>query len=236
MESRVTEIADRAFQITTTVPEVPVAFNTYLLTGEEPLIFHTGLRNIYPNVSEAVGRIIPLETLRWISFGHFEADECGSMNQWLAAAPDATVAHTAIGVMVSVDDVASRPARPLTDGEVLDLGGHEVRHLTTPQVPHAWDAGCMYDETTKTLLCGDLFTWMGPYDETTGDLMDRAVAAEDVFHSTVIAPETGRTIRRLAELEIETLAPMHAPIYNGDCSGALLALADDYDRRLEAVS
>jgi flavorubredoxin len=128
MESRVTEIADRTFQITTTVPEVPVAFNTYLLTGEEPLIFHTGLRNIYPNVSEAVGRIIPLETLRWISFGHFEADECGSMNQWLAAAPRAEIAYGALGCQVSLNDIADRPPRPLVDGR----RGHRPRRVARP--------------------------------------------------------------------------------------------------------
>jgi flavorubredoxin len=236
METRITEIADGTFQLTTDHPEIPVSFNTYLLTGDEPMIFHTGLRSIFPVVSEALAHVIPIESLRWISFGHYEADECGSMNQWLAAAPAATVAHTEIGVLVSVNDMADRPARPLNDGEVMDLGGRSVRHLTTPQVPHAWDAGLMYDETTKTLLCGDLFSWMGPYQPTTGDLMERAIEAEDAFGGTVIAPQTGRTIRRLAELDIETLAPMHASTFSGDCSGALQALADDYDRRLEAVS
>src|SRR3954464_7095107 len=131
METKTDEVADGIYRFSTFIPEVGIPFNQYLVIADEPLLFHTGMRGLFPLVSEAVAGVMPLERLRWISFGHFEADECGAMNEWMAIAPDAQVAHSAIGVMVSVDDQATRPARPLQDGEVLDLGGKRVRHLYT---------------------------------------------------------------------------------------------------------
>ncbi|MFC7718555.1 oxygen-binding di-iron domain-containing protein [Nonomuraea recticatena] len=136
-------------------------FNQYLVDAEEPLLFHTGLRGLFPLVSAAVERVMPVERLRWVTFGHLEADECGSMNSWLAAAPHAQIAHGALGCLVSVNDLADRPPRPLADGEVMDLGGKRMRRIETPHVPHGWDAGLFFEETTGTLLCGDLFTSMG---------------------------------------------------------------------------
>ena len=161
METTTTEIADGIYRFSTFVPEANLMFNQFLVKADEPLLFHTGLRQMFPLVSEALARSHQRRRLRWITFGHVEADECGSMNNWLAAAPNATVAHTAIGCMVSVNDLADRPPRPLEPGEVIDLGGKRVAALATPHVPHGWDADVYYEETTGTLFCGDLFTAVG---------------------------------------------------------------------------
>jgi flavorubredoxin len=188
-------------------------------------------------VSEAVSRVVPAEQVRWISFGHVEADECGSMNEWLAVAPQSTVVQGVLGCMVSIADLANREPLPLADGEVLDIGGHRLRWIDTPHVPHAWEAGLLYDETTKTLFCGDLLGQNGNYPATsTDDLIGPAIVAEDMYRSSSLAPQSGATCRRLAELDIETLALMHGPGFTGDCRAALLDLADDYDKRIAAAS
>jgi flavorubredoxin len=240
METRIDEIADGIFRLSTFVPEiVPPAgftFNQFLVLGDEPLMFHTGLRRMFPLNRVAVARIIPPERLRWIAFGHFEADECGAMNEWLAVAPEAVPAHGQTGVMVSLNDFADRPPRMLADGEVIDLGGGKrVRFIDTPHTPHGWDAGVLYEETTGTLMCGDLFTQLG--DErgalTTGDVVGPAIAAEDVFRYSSLNPGMGATLRRLSGLEPRTLALMHGPSFAGDGGAALRALAEDYDRRVK---
>ena len=232
METEVDEIADGIYRIATYVPEADLTFCQFLLGADQPLLFHTGLRALYPPVSEAVARVMPPERIRWISFSHYEADECGSMNQWHAAAPDAEVAHTSLGVLVSVADTATRPPRPLNDGEVLDLGGKRVRHVATPHVPHGWDAGLMFEEETGTLLCSDLFTAAGRWATTTeDDLVEPALAAEDLYLATALTPNTGGTMRRLAELEPRTLALMHGPTFSGDGAGMLRTLGDAYDER-----
>lgn len=237
METRVTEVAPGVHQLTTHIADIDFSFNQILVTGEEPLLFHTGPRRLFPLVSAAVAKVLPVEDLRWIAFGHVEADECGAMNEWLAVSPEATVVQGMTGCMVSVNDLADRPPRPLVEGEVLDIGGHRLRWIDTPHVPHAWEAGVLYDETTKTLLCGDLFTHTGSYSPTTtGDIVGPAIAAEDLFHFSCLAPTSGATIRRLADLDIETLALMHGPAFTGDCSAALHDLATDIDKRIAAAS
>jgi flavorubredoxin len=189
-------------------------------------------RPLFPPVSEAAARVVPLERLRWITFGHVESDECGSMNDWLAAAPRAEVAHTVVGCMVSVNDLADRPPRPVADGEVLDLGGRRVRHLDTPHVPHGWDAHLLFEETTGTLLCGDLFTATGNSPALTeDDIVEPALVAEEMFLATCLTPSTAPTIRSLADLRPGTLALMHGPSFNGDVRSALDALADGYHDR-----
>jgi flavorubredoxin len=194
------------------------------------------MHGLFPLVSEAVARVMPLDRLRWISFGHYEADECGAMNDWMAVAPDSQVAHSAIGVMVSVDDQATRPARPLQDGDVLDLGGKRVRHLYTPHVPHAWDAGLLYEETTNTLLCGDLFGALGEGTVVSSDdPVGPAMEAEAAFHPSSITPSTAPTIRRLAALAPSALAMMHGPVFVGDGRDALERLADSYAGLLTAA-
>ena len=236
METRVTEIADGIHQLSTHVPDANFTFNQFLVVADEPLLFHTGPRQMFPLIHDAVSSVIPPETLRWITFGHFEADECGSMNQWLGVAPQATVAHTAIGCIVSINDQADRPPRPLVDGEVIDLGGKQVRHLATPNVPHAWDASLLFEETTGTLFCGDLFTRMGPGDGVSdADPVGPALDAEDIFGSTALMPSTGLTIRGLADLGATSLALMHGPTYTGDPSEPLRELATAYEARLELV-
>ena len=236
MTTQLDEIADGIFRISTYVPEVAppagFAFNQYLVLAEQPLLFHTGHRHLFPAVRDAVARLIPPERLRWISFGHVEADECGAMNLWLATAPEAEVAHGATGCDVSLNDLADRPPRILADGEVIDLGGKRVRYIDTPHTPHGWDAGLLLEETTGTLLCGDLFTQTGRTPALTdGDIVGPAAAAEDLFRFSSLHPEMGATIRRLATLAPRTLALMHGPAFIGDGAAALHALADDYDVR-----
>jgi flavorubredoxin len=201
------------------------------------MLFHLGHRELFPLVAPAVTRLLPVERLRWLSFGHVEADECGSMNQWLAAAPHAEVAHGAVGCMVSLNDMADRPPRPLADGEVLDLGGKRVRHLDTAHVPHNWESRVLYEETTGTLLCGDLFTHLGNGPPVVSDdLVEQAMIAEDAFLATSLGPHTVSTLNRLAELEPRTLAVMHGSSFSGDGGGALRGLADAYQGRLDAVA
>ncbi len=236
MDTQIDEIADGIYRFSTFVPEVGptgFTFNQYLIDDEQPLLFHTGQRGAFPLLADAVATITPIERLRWITFGHVEADECGAMNQLLAVAPEAEVAHGALGCMVSLNDLADRAPRPLADGEVIELGRHRVRHIDTPHVPHGWEARVLYEDTTRTLLCGDLFTQLGNGPATTGeDIVAAAGQAEDVFGATCLTPNTGPTLRRLAALDPTTLAVMHGSCFVGGGSAALLALADDYDRRL----
>jgi flavorubredoxin len=239
MTTRLDEIADGIFRISTYLPEVAppagFAFNQYLVLGDDPLLFHTGHRRLFPAVREAVARLVAPERLRWIGFGHVEADECGSMNLWLAAAPGAEIAHGATAVDVSLGDLADRPPRLLADGEAIDLGGKSVRYIDTPHTPHGWEAGLLYEETTGTLLCGDLFTQTGLTPPVThGDIVGPAAAAEDLFAFSSLHPAMGDTIRGLAPLAPKTLALMHGPAFIGDGAAALLALAEDYDRRTAA--
>lgn len=236
MDTRTTEIADRIYQFSTFVPDVGptgFTFNQYLIDDEQPLLFHTGHRATFPQLAEAIAAITPLDRLRWITFGHVEADECGAMNDLLAAAPHAEVAHGALGCMVSLNDMADRPPVPLGDGEVIELGAHRVRHIDTPHVPHAWEARVLYEETTRTLLCGDLFSQLGNTPASTSDdIVGASSEAEDLFGASCLTPNTGPTIRKLAELTPTTLAVMHGSCFNGEGAKALLALADDYDARL----
>ncbi|HWA46850.1 MAG TPA: MBL fold metallo-hydrolase [Dongiaceae bacterium] len=232
METRINEIADGIYRLSTFVPQVTPSgftFNQFLVKGDAPLLFHTGMRGIFPLVSTAVAKIVPVNSLRWIGFGHIEADECGAMNQWLAAAPQAQVAHGRTACFVSLNDLADRAPRMLGDGEMLDLGGKRIRYIDTPHVPHCWEAGVMYEETTGTLLCGDLLTHVGDAPALTDkDIIGPAMAAEDMFHGTSIGPATAPTIRKLAALQPTTLGLMHGASFNGDCAAALNGLADYY--------
>jgi flavorubredoxin len=236
METKIDEIAPDVFRLSTHVPEVaPPAgftFNQFVVRGEQPFLFHTGMRGLFPLVSDAVDRLVGVQNLRWISFAHVEADESGSMNLFLDAAPDAQVAHGALGCMVSLNDLADRAPVPMAD-EPLDIGGHVMRFLPTPHVPHNWESGLWFDETTSTLLAGDLFTSVGdgpPLVES--DLVEGAIVGEELFHATSIGPAVPATIRSLAELQPATLACMHGPSFRGDGAAQLRALADYYDRTL----
>jgi flavorubredoxin len=240
METRIDEIGDGIYRLSTFVPEIAppsgFTFNEFLVLGDDPLLFHCGLRKMFPLVSAAVARIIPLERLRWITFGHFEADECGSMNEWLAAAPRAELAHGMVSCTVSIADMADRPPRVLANGEVIDLGGKRVRYVDTPHVPHGWDAGVIFEETTGTLFCGDLFTHTGNGTPLTdSDIVEPAMAAEGLFQYTSLGPATAPTIRQLADLGPRALAVMHGSSFSGDAPGALRALADRYAARLKGA-
>lgn len=234
MRTQVTQIADGIYRLSTFTPEIaPPAgftFNQFLIMADEPLLFHCGPRGMFPLVSAAVSSVVDVERLRWISFGHVESDECGAMNLWLDAAPDAQIVFNPLGCMVSLNDLADRPPRPLTDQEVLDLGGKRVRLIATPHVPHGWEAQVLYEETTKTLFCGDLFTHLGNGPPLiTADIVGPAMIAEEAFHATSIGLATAPTIRKLAELKPRRLALMHGSSFEGDAAGELERLADAYE-------
>jgi flavorubredoxin len=238
VETQISEIANGIYRLSTFVPDIaPPAgfcFNQFLVLGDGPLMFHTGLRKMFPLNRDAVSRLIPLDRLRWITFGHYEADECGAMNEWLAVAPQSQAAHGQTGCLVSLNDMADRAPRVLNDGETIDLGGGKrVRYIDTPHTPHGWDAGVLYEESTQTLMCGDLFTQLGNGPALTdGDIVGPAIAAEDLFKYSALNPNMGTTIRGLSKLAPRTLALMHGPSFSGDGAAALRALADDYDRRV----
>ncbi len=240
METKISEIADGIYRLSTFVPDIaPPAgftFNQFVVLGDEPLMFHTGLRKMFSLNRDALARIISPEKLRWIGFGHFEADECGAMNEWLSVAPNAQAAHGHTGCMVSLNDFSDRAPRVLNDGEVIDIGGGKrLRFIDTPHTPHGWDAGVMYEESTGTLMCGDLFTQLGDGPALiSGDVVGPATAAEDLFKYSALNPGMGSTIRGLAKLAPKTLALMHGPSFSGNGAAALHALADDYDRRVSA--
>jgi flavorubredoxin len=239
METRLDEIADRIYRMSTFVPDIGptgFTFNQFLIDADEPAIFHTGPRAMFPSVSEAITSVMPLDRLRWITFGHLEADECGAMNLFLSAAPYAQIAHTEIGCMVSINDLADRPPVPLASDASLDLGGRRLRSIDTPHVPHGWDAHVFFEEATGTLFCGDLLSQVGDGPAlATASLLEAATQTEDMFGATCLTPRTAPTIRRLAELTPRTLAIMHGSSYEGDAAKALLDLADDYEHRLAAA-
>jgi flavorubredoxin len=237
MQTRVDEIADGIYRLSTNVLEIaPPAgfcFNQFLVLGDEPLLFPTGPRRMFPLVREALATLIEPSQLRWITFGHVEADECGSMNDWLAIAPQAQVAHGQLGCDVQVSDLADRPPRTLKNGEVIDIGaGRRLRYLETPHVPHCWDAGVLFEESTSTLLCGDLFTQLDAGQALVdGDILGPAIAAEEMFQYSALHPSMPRQIRALATLAPKRLALMHGPAWEGDGASALHALAEFYERR-----
>ncbi|HEX6658499.1 MAG TPA: MBL fold metallo-hydrolase [Ilumatobacter sp.] len=240
MQPVIDEIADGIYRIATFIPEVSpegFTFNQFLIAADEPLLFHTGMRGLFPLVAEAVATVLPVESLRWITFGHVEADESGAMNMWLAAAPNSSVAHGALGCDVSLNDLCDRPPRALAEGEVIDLGGKRVRQISTPHVPHGWEAQVLFEETTGTLLCGDLFSQVGAGKPlTTGDVVGPAIAAEEMFPASSLAPQTATIMRGLGDLQPTTLAIMHGSSFTGDCRQALYDLADRYESLRDATA
>lgn len=232
MHTTTTEIAPDVFRFSTLVPEAApggFSFNQFLVRDEQPFLFHTGMRGLFPLVSAAVAEVIDLADLAWISFGHVEADECGAMNELLAVAPRATVVHGPLACMVSLNDLADRPPRPITPDEVLDLGRHRMRFVPTPHVPHGWESGLWFDETDRTLFCGDLFTNVGDVPPIVDDdLVEPALLAEALFGATSLGPQLVPTLQRLADLDPVTLAVMHGSSFRGDGATQLRALAAGY--------
>lgn len=231
MHTTIDEIAPEIFRLSTLVPDVTpdgFTFNQFLVRDEQPFLYHTGMRGLFPLVSEAISTLIPLDTLRWISFAHVEADECGAMNLLLAEAPASQVVQGALACMISINDMADRPPHMMGD-EPLDLGSHRMRHIPTPHVPHNWESGLWFDETTMTLFAGDLFTHTGAVPALTeDDIVEPALIAEDVFHGTSLTRDLAPTIERLADLSPTTLAVMHGSSYHGDGATQLRALAAGY--------
>ncbi|HEU5468724.1 MAG TPA: hypothetical protein VFU77_05405 [Steroidobacteraceae bacterium] len=242
MHTRIAEIADGIYRLSTFVPEVAppagFSFNQFLLMADEPLLFHCGHRSMFDSIREAVGTLMPVERLRWISFSHFEADESGAMNLWQERARRAEVAHGRLGCDVSLRDQSLRPPRALDDGEVLDLGGKRVRYLATPHVPHGWDAGLMFEETTGTLLCSDLLGQIGDGPALArGDIVGPALDSENLWRSMSVTPETVTTLERLADLEPRTLAIMHGSSLEGGGAPALRSFAEGLaQQRLAAAA
>lgn len=229
-ETAVDEIADGVYRISTPAPAIPggFSFNQYLVADDEPLLFHTGLRRMFPAVRAAIARVLPIERLRFVAFSHVEQDECGALNELLAAAPRAEAVCSRIGAMTSVGDLALRPPRPLGDGERLKLGRHEVVWWDAPHVPHGWDCGFLSEVTTRTLFCGDLFTQPGasPAALAEGDILGPSEALRARLDYYAHAPATRATLERLAGAAPATLACMHGAAWRGDGAKLLLALAD----------
>jgi flavorubredoxin len=233
--TNVQEVSDGIYRINTPVviPEGGAfSFNQYLIVDEEPVLFHTGPRKMFPLVQEAVASVLPVERLRHIALSHVEADECGSLNDWLAVAPNSSPLCGTVAALVSINDLADRPARALADGELLSLGQHAVRWCDTPHLPHAWECGFLLDETTKTLLCGDLFTQGGADLPalTEADILGPSEAFRhgmDYFSHTKHARAM---LERLAATRPATLACMHGSAWRGDGATLLRALADALSR------
>jgi Uncharacterized flavoproteins len=228
----VNEIAPDFYRISTYIPEAELQFNQFLIDDDEPVLFHTGMKVLFPLVREAVATVIDPSTIRWISFSHFEADECGSLNEWLQIAPNAKAACSVVGAMVSINDFAIRPAKEMNDGEVLNTGKYRFRYLSTPHVPHCWEAGLLFEETKGTLLSSDLFHQCGDVEASTeSDVIERARKTLIDYQAGPLAnymPYTKHTdgiMQRLAELKPQTIAPMHGSTYVGDGEKALKDLA-----------
>jgi flavorubredoxin len=239
MQARIDQISDRIYRISTFIPEVApggFTFNQFLIDADEPLLYHTGMRALFPAVRDAIERVMPLSRLRWIAFAHLEADECGAVNEFLGAAPHAQVAHGVLGCLLSLNDQCLRPPRPMNDGEVLELGGaslaRRVLEIATPHVPHNWESHMFFEQETGTLFCGDLLTQLGDGPSlTSGDILSAAIAAEETFHQTSLGPGVPATYRRLADLRPRQLAIMHGSAYEGDCPALLRAMADVYEQQ-----
>jgi flavorubredoxin len=206
-------------------------FNQFVVLADEPLLYHCGMRALFPAVRDAVARILPPEKLRWIGFSHVEADECGAMNQWLAVAPSAQVIHGQVGCDVSLNDLADRPPRALADGEALDLGGRTIRLFATPHVPHNWEAVVLYEERTRTLLAGDLLTSDGEGPAcTTDDPTERVLETERMFRASSLTPGTAAVFARLADLQPRLVASMHGRSFQGDGAGVLRRVGAGLER------
>ncbi|MGH3531328.1 MAG: MBL fold metallo-hydrolase [Mycobacterium sp.] len=234
MTTNVDEIAPTIFRLSTWVPGITergFTFNQFLLTGEQPFLFHCGMRQLFPLVSAAIAKIIPLEQLRWISFAHLEADECGAMNMLLAAAPHAEVIQGPLACMLSLNDMCDRPpvVAGTEPGDAHDIGGHRLRFIATPHVPHNWESGLWFDETTSTLLAGDLLTHTGHCPALTeSDCVAPALEAEQLFHATGLTTNLAPTLEQLAQLQPTTLALMHGASFSGDGASQLRGLSDGY--------
>jgi len=243
MTARVDEIAADLYRICVYVPAFDLQFNHFLVKDEEPLLFHTGMRGMFPEVREAVATLIDPASLRWISWSHFEVDECGALNEWLAAAPNATPVCGELGAMINIADFSNRPPRALKPNDILDTGRHRFRFVPTPHLPHGWDAGVLFEETDRVLLCSDLMHQLGDVAPvTTSDVVGRYRQALETYQQSPVlmdyVPYTENTKRQLANLAAlrpRVLAAMHGSTFVGDGAEALVA-SGEIIRQVTVVS
>jgi flavorubredoxin len=242
--ARIDEIAPDLYRVSVYVPQIDLQFNHFVIRDEEPLLFHTGMRGMFPEVREAVAQILDPASLRWISWSHFEVDECGALNQWLAAAPHAQAICSQVGALVNINDFADRPPRGLSRDDVIDTGRHRYRFVPTPHLPHGWDAGVLFEEQSGVLLCSDLFHQLGDVEPvTSADVLGRwdaaivAYQAHPVLMDYVpLTPSTRRRLDELADLQPRVLAAMHGSTFTGDGASALRSAGAMLERRLGAVA
>ena len=237
-----TEIAPDVYRVSLFAEQANLQFNHFLVKDDEPMLFHTGLRGMHPEIREAVAKLIKLTELRHISFSHFESDECGSLNEWLTAAPNADVICSQVGAVVCVNDFTGRDSHGFADGGAFSTGKYRFRYCRTPHLPHGWDAGVLFEETNRTLLCSDLFHQLGDVEPLTyGDVVGRSHQAMKEYQAGILAeyvpytPLTGQNLKKLADLKPKTLAIMHGSSFAGDCAQALddlnIMLRDVFDLR-----
>jgi flavorubredoxin len=243
MAARIDEIAPDLFRICLYVPDFDLQFNHFLVRDDEPLLFHTGMRGMFPAMHEAVARLIDPASLRWISWSHFEVDECGALNEWLSVAPKAVPVCGEVGAMINIGDFSNRPPRALKPAEVLGTGRHRFRFVPTPHLPHGWDAGVLFEETDRVLLCSDLMHQLGDVEPvTTSDIVGRYRQAFETYqHSSVLmdyvpyTENTKRQLANLAALQPRILAAMHGSTFVGDGASALIA-SGEVIRQVTGVS
>jgi flavorubredoxin len=242
--AKITEIAPNIYRISVYAQWGDLQFNHFLVKDDEPLLFHTGLRGMYAEIREAVSKLINVSDLRHISLSHFESDECGALNEWLSVAPKADVICSQVGALVSVNDFIGRESGGLADGDCFSTGKYRFRYCQTPHLPHGWDAGVLFEETQKTLLCSDLFHQTGDVEPlTTSDVVDRSYQAMKGYQAGILAdyvpytPLTAQNLKKLADLQPKTLAIMHGSSYTGDCARALddlsIVLREVFGRKVQ---
>jgi len=242
--ANITEIAPNIYRISVYAQWGDLQFNHFLVKDDEPLLFHTGLRGMHAEIREAVSKLINVSDLRHISFSHFESDECGALNEWLAVAPKADVICSQVGALVSMNDFIGRESRGLADGDCFSTGKYRFRYCQTPHLPHGWDAGVLFEETQKTLLCSDLFHQTGDVEPLTiSDVVDRSYQAMKGYQAGILAeyvpytPLTAQNLKKLADLQPKTLAIMHGSSFTGDCARALddlsIVLREVFGRKVQ---
>ena len=243
MTARIDEIAPDLYRISLYVPAFDLQFNHFLVKDEEPLLFHTGMRGMFPAVRQAVATLIDPSSLRWISWSHFEVDECGALNEWLAEAPNAIPVCGEVGAMINIADFSNRPPRALKPDEILATGRHRFRFVPTPHLPHGWDAGVLFEETDRVLLCSDLMHQIGDVEPvTTGDVVGRYRQAFEIYQQSPVLMDyvpytenTKRQLANLAALQPRMLAAMHGSTFVGDGAAALVA-SGEVIRQVTGVS
>jgi flavorubredoxin len=229
-ETSIDEIAAGIYRINTGITAIDVpggfSFNRYLVADDQPLLFHIGLRGMFEATRAAIETVLPVKRLRYLAFSHFEADECGALNEFLAVAPDAVPVCSQVAALTSIGDQANRAPQPMSDGATLKLGRHELRWLDAPHLPHGWDCGYMVDDTTHTLFCGDLFTQPGSVTPalTEGDILEPSEAMRGGLDYFAHGRDTKTLIEKLAATKPTTLACMHGSAWKGDGAGLLREL------------